>query len=139
MAANESGTPSRRRHNVSRKRILEVSRRLFRQEGYRGTSLDQVAAELGVTRAAIYHWVPGKEALLCEIHDEAMDLLVMGFRDVQRQNLPPVHKLAAALRNHVLVVADNLDTIAVFFQDEASLPSGPATTSRGGATRTVCS
>jgi AcrR family transcriptional regulator len=126
LAATQAGTVPRRRRNVSRKRILDVARRLFREEGYRGTSLDQVAAELGVTRAAIYHWVPGKETLLCEIHDEAMDLLVMGFEDVQDRNLPPVQKLAAALRNHVLVVADNLDTIAVFFQDEASLPTGPA-------------
>ena len=126
QATTEAGTTFRRRRNVSRKRILEVARRLFREEGYRGTSLDEVAAELGVTRAAIYHWVPGKESLLCEIHDEAMDLLVMGFSEVQRQELPPVQKLAAALRNHVLLVADNLDTIAVFFQDEASLPEGPA-------------
>src|SRR5919197_5269287 len=126
LAATQAGTVPRRRRNVSRKRILDVARRLFREEGYRGTSLDQVAAELGVTRAAIYHWVPGKETLLCEIHDEAMDLLVMGFEDVQDRNLPPVQKLAAALRNHVLIVADNLDTIAVFFQDEASLPAGPA-------------
>src|SRR5436190_19845692 len=91
--ATQASTAPRRRRNVSRKRILDVARRLFREEGYRGTSLDEVAAELGVTRAAIYHWVPGKEALLCEIHDEAMDLLVMGFRDVQGQHLLPVQKL----------------------------------------------
>jgi AcrR family transcriptional regulator len=107
LAAGSTGTPPRGRRNVSRKRILDVARRLLRKEGYRGTSLDQLAAELGVTRAAIYHWVPGKETLLCEIHDEAMDLLVMGLRDVQRQNVPPVQKLATALSNQVLVVADN--------------------------------
>ena len=101
---------------------MEVARRLFREEGYRGTSLEQVAAELGVTRAAIYHWVPNKETLLCDIHDAAMDLLVEGFQEVERRELPPVEKLTAAFRNHVLIVADNLDTIAVFFQDEASLP-----------------
>jgi TetR/AcrR family transcriptional regulator, cholesterol catabolism regulator len=132
LASSEPNSPApphgdvHRRRNVTRKRILEVARRLFREEGYRGTSLDAVAAELGVTRAAIYHWVPSKETLLCEIHDEAMDLLVQGFTDVLRQNLSPVEKLAAVVRNHVLVVAANLDTIAVFFQDEASLPAGPA-------------
>lgn len=124
MATEEVGV--RRRRNISREKIVETARRLFREEGYRGTTLDQVASELGVTRAALYHWVPSKETLLCEIHDEAMDLLVMGFREVERQDLPPIEKLAGALRNHVLVVADNLDTIAVFFQDEASLPDGPA-------------
>ncbi|MBO0691128.1 MAG: helix-turn-helix transcriptional regulator, partial [Candidatus Dormibacteraeota bacterium] len=45
---------ARRRRNVTRKKIVEVARRLFREEGYRGTTLDSVAAELGVTRAAIY-------------------------------------------------------------------------------------
>lgn len=117
---------ARRRRNVTRKKIVEVARRLFREEGYRGTTLDSVAAELGVTRAAIYHWVPSKETLLCEIHEEALELLFLGFEKVEPQELPPVEKLQAALRNHVLIVADNLDTIAVFFQDEASLPAGPA-------------
>ena len=117
---------ARRRRNVTRKKIVEVARRLFREEGYRGTTLDSVAAELGVTRAAIYHWVPSKETLLCEIHEEALELLFLGFEEVERQELPPVEKLQEALRNHVLIVADNLDTIAVFFQDEASLPAGPA-------------
>ena len=117
---------ARRRRNVTRQKIVEVARRLFREEGYRGTTLDSVAAELGVTRAAIYHWVPSKETLLCEIHEEALELLFLGFEDVERRELPPVEKLQAALRNHVLIVADNLDTIAVFFQDEASLPAGPA-------------
>jgi TetR/AcrR family transcriptional regulator, cholesterol catabolism regulator len=124
MATEELGV--RRRRNISRKKIVETARRLFREEGFRGTTLDQVAAELGVTRAALYHWVPSKEALLCDIHEEGMDLLVMGVREVERQDLPPLEKLARVLRNHVLVVADNLDTITVFFQDEASLPEGPA-------------
>ena len=124
MATEE--LPRARRRNVSRSRIVAVARRLFREEGYRGTTLDKVAAELGVTRAALYHWVPSKEALLCQIHDEAMDLLVAGFRAVEERELPAVEKLAEALRNHVRVVAANLDTITVFFQDEASLPEEPA-------------
>jgi AcrR family transcriptional regulator len=106
--------------------IVDTARRMFREEGYRGTTLEMVAAELGVTRAALYHWVANKETLLCEIHDEALDRLVERFQEIQEADLPPGDKLAEAIRNHLLIVADNLDAIAVFFQDEASLPEEPA-------------
>jgi AcrR family transcriptional regulator len=70
--------------------------------------------------------VASKETLLCEIHDEALDRLVERFQEIQEADLPPGDKLAEAIRNHLLIVADNLDAIAVFFQDEASLPAEPA-------------
>jgi AcrR family transcriptional regulator len=70
--------------------------------------------------------VENKEKLLCEIHDEALDRLVERFQEIQEADLPPGEKLAQAIRNHLLTVADNLDAIAVFFQDEASLPEEPA-------------
>jgi AcrR family transcriptional regulator len=106
--------------------IVDTARRLFREEGYPGTTLDMVATKLGVTRAALYHWVASKETLLCEIHNEAMDRLVERFQEIQHADLPPGDKLAEAIKNHILTVADNLDAIAVFFQDEASLPEEPA-------------
>jgi AcrR family transcriptional regulator len=122
-----SSEPIRRRHRlITRPMIVDTARRLFREEGYRGTTLEMVAAELGVTRAALYHWVANKETLLCEIHDEALDRLVERFQTIQEADLPPGDKLAEAIRNHLLTVADNLDAIAVFFQDEASLPEEPA-------------
>jgi AcrR family transcriptional regulator len=122
-----SSEPIRRRHRlITRPQIVDTARRMFREEGYRGTTLEMVAAELGVTRAALYHWVENKEKLLCEIHDEALDRLVERFQEIQEADLPPGEKLAQAIRNHLLTVADNLDAIAVFFQDEASLPEEPA-------------
>jgi AcrR family transcriptional regulator len=122
-----SSEPIRRRHRlITRPQIVDTARRMFREEGYRGTTLEMVAAELGVTRAALYHWVENKETLLCEIHDDALDRLVERFQEIQEADLPPGEKLAEAIRNHLLTVADNLDAIAVFFQDEASLPEEPA-------------
>jgi AcrR family transcriptional regulator len=122
-----SSPPIRRRHRlITRPMIVDTARRLFREQGYPGTTLEMVATELGVTRAALYHWVANKETLLCEIHDEALDRLLERFSKIQAAELAPGDKLAEALKNHLLTVADNLDAIAVFFQDEASLPAGPA-------------
>lgn len=43
--------------------LLEASRRLFATNGYRATSLDDIARAVGVTKGAIYHHFQGKDEL----------------------------------------------------------------------------
>lgn len=43
--------------------LLDIARRLFAQKGYAGTSLRDIASEAGITKAALYHHFPNKEAL----------------------------------------------------------------------------
>jgi AcrR family transcriptional regulator len=45
-------------------RIIEVARKLFFQEGYDGTRLERLAAELGITKRTIYNHFASKEHLL---------------------------------------------------------------------------
>lgn len=46
-----------------REKIIEASRRLFAKYGYEGTSISMIAAETGLTKAALYHHFASKEAL----------------------------------------------------------------------------
>ena len=48
---------------------------LFNRQGYEATSMGDLAAELGLTKSAIYHHVPSKEHLLAAALDEALDSL----------------------------------------------------------------
>jgi AcrR family transcriptional regulator len=45
----------------ARERILDDAARLFARGGYDGTSLGDLAAAIGVTKAAIYHYFPSKK------------------------------------------------------------------------------
>jgi len=47
--------------------ILRSAARLFALQGYTATSMNQVAAACGVSKAALYHDVPDKQALLLRI------------------------------------------------------------------------
>ena len=46
---------------------------MFNRQGYDATSMGDLARELGLTKSAIYHHVPSKEALLAAALDEALD------------------------------------------------------------------
>lgn len=55
---------SRRDPAARRARVLEVATRLFAERGYEATSVNDVAAEAGVSIGALYKYFPDKPALL---------------------------------------------------------------------------
>ena len=67
---------------TTRERILDVALDLFVRKGYAETSLREIAAELGFSKAALYYHFAGKQDILIELHrrtheltDEALPLL----------------------------------------------------------------
>ena len=49
------------REKNTKERILEEALKLFSQSGYMGTSMNDIAAELGVTKAALYKHYKSKQ------------------------------------------------------------------------------
>ena len=48
--------------------ILECAASWFHRHGFHGASLSDIAGELGVTKAALYHYASSKEELLYRLH-----------------------------------------------------------------------
>lgn len=65
--------PRRGRPGYDQEAVLRIAIDLFNRQGYDGTSMGDLAAELGVTKSAIYHHVPSKEHLLSQALDEALE------------------------------------------------------------------
>ncbi|MGE0877981.1 MAG: TetR/AcrR family transcriptional regulator [Acidimicrobiia bacterium] len=55
----------------TRERILDVALHAFGSRGYEATSLDSIAAELGVRKQSVLYWYTSKEALLEAVIDDA--------------------------------------------------------------------
>src|SRR5580698_313272 len=67
-----------RRRQVTRKSpghiaLLAAASTEFAERGFDGTSIRDIAARAGVSLSALYHYYPGKQALLAAILDEGMD------------------------------------------------------------------
>ncbi|MEV7398656.1 TetR/AcrR family transcriptional regulator [Aeromicrobium sp. NPDC092404] len=69
----EAAAPRRGRPGYDQQTVLRRAIELFNRQGYDGTSMGDLAKELGLTKSAIYHHVPSKEHLLAAALDEALD------------------------------------------------------------------
>jgi AcrR family transcriptional regulator len=57
----------------TRERLVRAAMQAFADRGYRGTSLDAVAAEAGVTRQGLLHYFPSKTDLLIAVLEQRDD------------------------------------------------------------------
>lgn len=65
-AAKPATGPGRPKDLGKRAAILDAAKRLFAREGFGGTSMDQIAAEAGVSKLTVYSHFGDKEALFTE-------------------------------------------------------------------------
>jgi AcrR family transcriptional regulator len=108
-------------YETTRDRILAAAADVF-QHGYHARSLDEVAALLGVTKPAIYHYFSSKEHLLCELYERVVDLALARMEKVSQDDTGPAEKLEAMVRTHILLSVEQLPLFAIFFREEPSLP-----------------
>lgn len=74
LQATEPDLPAAAARPGAAGRLLDAALRLFARNGFAGTSIRDIAAEAGLTSAALYSHFPSKEHLLAELvragHDE---------------------------------------------------------------------
>ncbi|MDT3679256.1 MAG: TetR/AcrR family transcriptional regulator [Burkholderiaceae bacterium] len=69
-------TPSlnpEQQRDLKREMLYQVASAEFRRKGYHGTSLDDVARQLGISKATLYYYVKNKQDLLYQCHLVAAD------------------------------------------------------------------
>src|ERR1700677_1371704 len=75
QAAEAKRRVLRHEANSTRERILDVALDLFVTQGYDGTSLREIAEQLGVTKAALYYHFKSKQDILMALHYRMHGLL----------------------------------------------------------------
>lgn len=112
----------RARQQAVRDQILRTAADLFRERGYRATTLDDIAARLGMSKASLYRSFRAKEEMLGAISRETIETFTRGLTVVLRSDLSPEDKLRRVVREHVRFVIANRSFLTVFFSEEPSLP-----------------
>ncbi|HEV2373727.1 MAG TPA: TetR/AcrR family transcriptional regulator [Streptosporangiaceae bacterium] len=59
-----------------REQLLDIGRRLFAERGFEGTSIEEVAAQAGVSKPVVYEHFGGKEGLYAVVVDREVEHLL---------------------------------------------------------------
>ncbi len=117
------GGPRRGRPGYDQETVLRRAVELFNRQGYDGTSMGDLARELGVGKSALYHHVPGKEALLARALDEALDGLTAALDEAAGgPGGTAYERLRAAVRDSVRVLVDHLPAVTLLLRVRGNSP-----------------
>src|SRR5438094_3233026 len=108
---------------AARARILRAAADLFRERGYRASTVDHIAAQLGMSKASLYTHFRAKEEMLAAISRETIDAFTRDLSLVLGSDLGPEEQLRRVVRQHVRFVIANRSFLTVFFGEEANLPA----------------
>ena len=87
--------------------------RLFREHGYDGTSMQDLAEALGMHRGSLYHYIDSKEDLLFEIVESAMARFHDEVRPILQGQGAAGDRLRRAVAAHLRIAADEPDELAL--------------------------
>ncbi|HEY7911665.1 MAG TPA: TetR/AcrR family transcriptional regulator [Blastocatellia bacterium] len=103
--------PTRKRSRISASpesdRLSEIYRtaaRMICEKGYDATSMNDIAEAVGITKAGIYHHIPGKQELLFRIMNFGMDELDEEVIIPARAIEDAEQRLRAIITNHVQLI-----------------------------------
>jgi TetR/AcrR family transcriptional regulator, cholesterol catabolism regulator len=108
--------------SISRKeQILQTAAKMFKDKGYASSSMRDIATELGIEAASLYHHIKSKEEILETICFTMADQLNAAIAEVNDIYFNAEEKLRMAIQNHVSIIAANIDQSAVFLHEWRSL------------------
>jgi AcrR family transcriptional regulator len=102
--------------------LLEKAAQVFAQNGFAEATIQQIAAQMGMSAPALYHYVRSKDELHYEIWRRAGARLQEGLDEVVALDLEPEEKLRRAFHRHLEVITENKPVFEVLILQRSRLP-----------------
>jgi AcrR family transcriptional regulator len=104
-----------KRGERTRRQILDVTRRLLAQPGFRGVTLDQIAEATGTAKSSILWHFGTKEELLLEVLDGIVHDLERSYRQSYPASLPLTDKMRLFFKGYASLMEQYPELGTVFF------------------------
>ncbi len=102
--------------------ILDLAVRVFRERGYDGSSLDDVARAAGITKASIYYHVRSKEELLARGVGRALDALFAVLDERPAKTGRAAARLRYIVHRTIEITVDQLPEVALLLRVRGNTP-----------------
>ena len=105
--------------------------RVFRAKGFHAATRNDIAEEVGMSRASLYYYVGSKEQLFRDVVSEAVTANIADAEQVVAQDLPADRKLARLIELLMESFERHYPYLYVFVQEDFSKLGGDTGSVRG--------
>ena len=114
------------KRRAKRMRILESAVRSFAKRGFFGTSMEDIADDLLLTRGSLYYYFRDKEEILALCHLVALEGVNDVLDRVRAAGLAPDEAVRRLITEHVRIMVDRFHGTALALEFDALDPRGRA-------------
>jgi AcrR family transcriptional regulator len=107
-----------RDHEFKREAVIRSAARAFNECGYHHTSLDDIAAALGVTKPTVYYYVANKEQLLFECFLAGLTPIHEALREAEGRGGTARDRLNHVIRGYAAAIASEYGWCMVRAHDQ---------------------
>jgi TetR/AcrR family transcriptional regulator, cholesterol catabolism regulator len=108
-----------RANGPRRREIVDAAARIFHEKSYVGTTMRDIADEVGMLKGSLYHHIESKEDLLFEIIRQTQEAFFARIDEIMAAPVDggSIERIRLIAREHVLYNARNLERTAICYHD----------------------
>lgn len=115
--------PAISRADQQRQLVLARSAEIFSRRGFRATSMNEIAAAVGLSKPTLYHYFRNKEELLVRLYSEVLDESLQLARQTIAAASTPLGAIRDLITSRVEYTCEKQHLLTVFFEEEHELPA----------------
>ena len=109
--------------NDKQMEILSLAAKLMAKKGYKGTSFQEIADNVGLHKSSLFHYFKNKGELLLRILEKPIEEVTTKLELILSDvTLSPEQKFQKAVDNHLSLLTSYIDNVNVYLNDLRSLP-----------------
>lgn len=118
--------------SVNREEIIAAAADILRRNGYDATTMKDIAAQVNLTAASLYHHFKGKDFLLLAVLELGLDHVIELLEPIVQSSLSNPEKLRRMIETHIVGVTNNTAVgAAMVFEIKALMNARKAPRSSG--------
>jgi AcrR family transcriptional regulator len=105
---------------MMREAIFQAATTVLAEHGAKGLTMDRVALAADVAKGSLYHYFPGKKALLEFVYAKMIDPIIENLEAIVATEQPALEKLGTHLNSLLEHVAKHSQVFKLLFEDDAA-------------------
>lgn len=107
---------------IRRQFILDEAAKLFKERGYGGTSMRDLASQVGLEAASMYNYIRSKDELLVSICTRIAGIYISQLAEIEQTESSYADKVRALIRLHIRLMVEEGPAVSVANHDWKYLP-----------------